>query len=447
VNIDDLTDRIYEFCDTNRTEEALAFLDSKLFSDSESTIPQPYLLALKAKVFLKRKDYEQVECLARSLISDLPEFREMGWTFLAESFYGRRNYDEAIACYRKSLDLADPDTDIEPFRLHVDIAFCYYGKQDYPNALRHLNLYAGQNEPDAEAHRLFGKVYTEMEQFDLAEEHLRMSFMLEEGNDETCCYLGRVLREKHAYKEALEYFQRALGLRQDRSSEHATLLWEIGSCLFKQTLKHCQEFQGRVKNHDAAWSHWCEIRKETDSYKEALELFRNAWVLRENRSPEEIEILNETESCLSGMQDLETSERYLKMALEIDPNDFVSHCLIANVLGFQGKISEAEEHHRFAISYMHPDNPELFDSGQEMAYGNYAAFLASNFEGRDEETILAFEKTLALNPLQPPTLRSYGEFLLRINDREGAIRQLSKSAEQGDEKAKRILESLEAESR
>ncbi len=375
---DDLTDRVKRLWDNNRPEAALTLLDEEIQHRTASGNPCSDLLVLKGAILLDQKEYTQLECLARSLISGSPECWSDGWYYLAEAQFGNKQYGEAIVSYQKVLDLSNLDVEPDKFHLYVDIAFCYHWKEDYPNALLHLKRYAEQREPDAETWRLFGKVYLEMEHLDLAEEAFRKSFALKPDNDDTCYHLGRVLKEKDAYQEALEFFQRALALRQDRSREHVMILDEIAFCLYV-------------------------------------------------------------------LQDYESSRHYLEMAIQIAPGNMMLHILIAKVQAEMKELLEAESHFQFVLSCQHPEQPDLFELEQEIVYHHYGLFLAKHGEGRTQEAIQAFERTLAINPCQPDILCSYGELMLKTGDQEWAIRQFSKAAELGDERAKEILKDLEDE--
>lgn len=374
----ELIDRLEKLRAANRQEDALVLLDSEIRHCPELAISCPDLIVLKGRILLDLKEYEQVEYLARSLISGSPELWSKGWLYLAEAQYWTKRYDEAIVSYQKALDLTDLDAEPEKFRLYVDIAFCYHWKEDYPNALIYLNRYVERNEPDAETWRLFGKIYIEMEQFDRAEESLRKSLALEPDNDDTCYHLGRVLKGKDAYPEALEFFQRALAFRQDGSREQVMILDEIAFCLYV-------------------------------------------------------------------LQDYESSRHYLEMAVQIDPGNMMIHILMAKVQAEMKELLEAESHFQFVLSCQHPEQPDLFELEQEIVYHHYGLFLAKHGEGRTQEAVQAFERTLAINPRQPDILCSYGELMLKTGDQEWAIRQFSKAAELGDERAKEILKDLEDE--
>lgn len=93
---------------------------------------------------------------------------------------------------------------------HKEIAKLYFEEGRYAEALKELELAKATDKCDAETFNLLGLVYLSRKEFDKAEEAFKEALKLDPNFSEAYTNLGSLRMAQGRYKEAINYFEKAL---------------------------------------------------------------------------------------------------------------------------------------------------------------------------------------------------------------------------------------------
>jgi tetratricopeptide (TPR) repeat protein len=232
---------------------------------------------------------------------------------------------------------------------------------------------------------------------------------LKNQNPAFFCRYGRVAQKLRRWEEAESAFTQALRLDPTSSliMENMGSLWENRSDKTERdSLEAANQWFLRALKYErharlltllaGTYVALADYASARDAFEEAIridpyyeEALYNLAVLDEKTNPQRsVDLLERAIQIdpdyaiahqLLGrlaqrVKDLLRAEYHFRRSLEIDPGDYWSNLYMANLLGVQGRNSEAEQAYRFATN-LHPEIAE----GAEM----FARFLESI--GKDEE--------------------------------------------------------------
>lgn len=195
--------------------------------------------------------------------------------FLGFIRYRRRQFREAIAAYRRAIELGadDPENPEALVEAHLEL-----GEQE--TALALLRTLAEQGEQDAETHRFIIEVSLQCEQPELALEHAHQLMRLQPSHAETYCYKAWV---ELAYGDRAGA-ERTLRLGYHKAADGAFSLFELVDILIAEgnldDALHVAELSIELApDHPESSASRGKILREMGLLDEALAAFKQSTLL------------------------------------------------------------------------------------------------------------------------------------------------------------------------
>jgi tetratricopeptide (TPR) repeat protein len=226
---------------------------------------------------------------------------------LGKALAGRGQVDEAIAQFRKALEI-NPDFELANYNLGLPLA----GRGQLDEAIAHFRK-ALKFKPDfAEAHYNLGLVLSHCGQANEAIAHFRKTLELRPDFAEAHNNLGNALVGRGEVDEAIAHYRKALEINPDFELAY----YNLGLALVG--------------------------RGEAD---EAIAQFRKALEIQ----PDFALAHNTLGLALASRGELDEAIVHYRTALEINPHDIAAHINLGDALARRGRLDEAQTHYRQAL--------------------------------------------------------------------------------------------------
>lgn len=126
----------------------------------------------------------------------------------ADTLLGRQDYAGALTIYNKIIEKSKPVSE-EEFSVYYKRAFCYYGLEQFDQALKDINYYI-QKKPDDQAKLLRAYINQELGNYEDQLKDINEFISAHPGNMELLQWRASVLMEMERYKEAKNDIQEIL---------------------------------------------------------------------------------------------------------------------------------------------------------------------------------------------------------------------------------------------
>ena len=261
----------------------------------------------------------------------------------------RAGYDEAVACYRRALELKP---DYAEAHNNLGNALKDQGKLDEAVACYRRAL---ELKPDyAEAHNNLGNALKEQGKLDEAVACYRRALELKPDYAEAHNNLGDALKDQGKLDEAVACYRRALELKPDYAEAHNNLgnalkdqgkLDEAVAC-YRRALELKPDYAEAHNNLGIALKEQGKLDEAVACYRRALEL-----------KPDYAEAHNNLGVAFKDQGKLDEAIACYRRALELKPDYAEAHNNLGNALKDQGKLDEAVACYRRALE-LKPDYAE-----------------------------------------------------------------------------------------
>ncbi|OQX20800.1 MAG: hypothetical protein BWK75_04545 [Candidatus Altiarchaeales archaeon A3] len=198
-------DKIEDLLNTKKFFEAFEMIDNILKENGDEKDDIVEILEASGENFISEEDNESAEKVFKKeiLIEPVNGYFNLGLVYIDMN----RN-DDAIGNFKKSTDYGNNSADIYKF-----IGMAYMNKEDYDNAIIHLNKSVSIEENFENNHYL-GLSYLGKENYDGAIKFFNRACDIKE-NYETLHYLGLAHLGKENYDEAINFFTKSLNRNTD----------------------------------------------------------------------------------------------------------------------------------------------------------------------------------------------------------------------------------------
>ena len=313
------------------------------------------LAALATLTWRQSRMYTDLETLWSKTLAKNPE-SYLAAINLGSALYDQGRVDEAIADFRKALDLFPNYADA-----HLDLGVALAQKGRLHEAVAHYQAALAIRPGFEDAHINLGNALAQAGHVDQAVAHYQQALTTQPDNARIYFNIGDALAKTNRVDEAIANLQKGLQLLPEFPDAHNNL----GLLLLRQ---------GRV---DEAISH----------FQQALQLQPNLVEARRNLAD-------------ALLQKGQTDEAITQFSLVLiaAPDDSATQCRLAAVLASHGRVEEAVRHYRAALKTL-PNAPE--------ALNNLAWILAANADPRirnGPEAVALAEKACNLTEFKQPVV-------------------------------------------
>jgi len=175
-----------------------------MFTIALDTTHQGALYKL-AKDKLKNRQYTMAEHFSKSGLKANPNNPSL-LSILAQTYSSLKLYEEAIPPYEKLIELGQATEFV-----FSKLGFAYYRLGKYEKAIKNYKNALAIQDRSADTHYTLGKLYALTGDLDKSETHLLMSILLKKQPiDAEYLSLGLTYKMQEKYKDALDYFNKAL---------------------------------------------------------------------------------------------------------------------------------------------------------------------------------------------------------------------------------------------
>ncbi|MDL2312174.1 DUF4919 domain-containing protein [Bacteroidales bacterium OttesenSCG-928-B11] len=146
------------------------------------------------------------------------------WKKLGNAELDSANYDKAIECYQKALEVDSTYLDA-----YYNLGLAFAGRKEYEKSIDFLRKAITIKDTEADIYFLLGSVYAEQKEYDEAIEMFKKGIALEPHSPEVYSHLGFLYQEKGSYVYAMLYFKKAAQLGDTLARQYFTeneISWE-----------------------------------------------------------------------------------------------------------------------------------------------------------------------------------------------------------------------------
>ena len=296
--------------------------------------------AVTGAAHIKLKQYVEAEDVLRRGFEINSKDKSIGVN-LGESLRLQARYEEALPYYRHVIK-RNPDF----VNARVGIGASLYHLKQYEESIEHmkhaLSLESTVSLTDV-IHSHLGLAYMKLDQLESAEFHLRQANSLKPNDHLVLRHLGDVVKSMGQFDEAIQIYD---AVRQLNPDVAAPYIW-IGQALFdmKKFDDARVEFERALEiDSDAPWVAsvyvlLANVDKETNNREGEIKNYELA-LQHDPRSPEAVVFM----ANLRNQQGrFEEAERFLRIVLEIEPENASAHAALGLVLLRLGRTQDGIE--------------------------------------------------------------------------------------------------------
>ncbi|MGW1455028.1 tetratricopeptide repeat protein [Salegentibacter agarivorans] len=158
-----------------------------------------------AKDKLKHRQYAMAEHFSKIGLKENPNNPSL-LSILAQTYSSLKLYKEALQPYEKLIEIGQ-DSEF----IYSKLGFAYYRLNEYEKAIKNYNKALEMEDRNSDTHYTVGKLYALTGDLDKSETHLLMSILIKKQPvDAEYLSLGLTYKMQEKYKDALDYFNKAL---------------------------------------------------------------------------------------------------------------------------------------------------------------------------------------------------------------------------------------------
>ena len=332
---------------------------------------------------LSKNDFVTAADALKQVVAAQPTLT-VAWFDLAYAYTGLRKHEEAVAAYRKALEL-DPNL----FEARLNLGILLMQLNDPQGALEHLEKAAALKPDHVRAQLYYGRALALTGQPERAEKQYQTVLRLDPKLAIAQYDLGQLYLQQKRYQEALGSFQRALGL--DPALSQA----QLGMALALEGLKdgvnavaHFEQYLAAHPDDLETRFHLARLYLEQGKNAQAYDGLQAVY----RAKPDTPGLAAALGDVCALLKEFSESEKYYRQALLAAPADPDLHRALGQTLLEEAKLTEAEGEFRMALK----SNPRSREAGQGLATSLY-------LQKRYPEAIPLLE-VLARTPDPPPIL-------------------------------------------
>jgi tetratricopeptide (TPR) repeat protein len=251
--------------------------------------------------------------------------------------YNDRKYGEAVTHFERAAGNCSP---VQPVLLQL--AQAQLMAQQLPASLATLEKLLAASPRNADATKLRGDVLYLLGRQADAEESLQSSLSIDPGHDGARYALARIFYQQNRFPEAIELFRELIARDPANYRAHDNLaLCYAALQQDSDALKHFLRALDLVhKNHpeyDTAYANAANFFLDRGEFQKAFQLGAEA----AKRNPNYARNFFLTGKALVRLDKHELSVRWLRQAIDLDPNYKEAHYWLATVYRKLGKTEEA----------------------------------------------------------------------------------------------------------
>jgi tetratricopeptide (TPR) repeat protein len=332
---------------------------------------------------LGRNDFGTAADVLKQVVAAQPTLTA-AWFDLAYAYTGLHKHEEAVAAYRKALEL-DPNL----FEVRLNLGILLMQVNDPQSALEHLEKAATLKPDHVRAQLYYGRALALTGQAERAEKQYQTVLRLDPKLAIAQYDLGQLYLQQKRYPEALRSFQKASEL--DPALSQA----QLGIALALEGLKDGVNAAAHFEQYLAA--HLDDLETRFHLARLYLDLGKNAQAYEGLQAvyrakPETPGLAAALGDVCAVLKKFPESEKFYRQALLAASADPDLHQALGQTLLAEEKFSEAEAEFRTALK----SNPRSREAGQGLATSLY-------LQKRYPEAIPLLE-VLARGPDPPPIL-------------------------------------------
>ena len=332
---------------------------------------------------LGRNDFGTAADVLKQVVAAQPTLTT-AWFNLAFAYTGLHKHEEAVAAYRKALEL-DPNL----FEARLNLGILLMQLNDPQGALEHLEKAATLKPDHVRAQLYYGRALALTGRAERAETQYQTVLRLDPKLAIAQYDLGQLYQQRKRYQEALRSFQKASEL--DPALSQAQLGMALALDGLKDGVNAVAHFEQYLASHPDDLETrfhlarlYLDLGKNAQAY-EGLQVVYRA-------KPETPGLAAALGDVCAVLKKFPESEKFYRQALLAAPADADLHRALGQSLMEEDKLSEAEAEFRAALK----TNPRSREAGQGLATSLY-------LQKRYPEAIPLLE-ILAHAPDSPPIL-------------------------------------------
>jgi len=274
-----------------------------------------------------------------------------------------------------------------------------------------LNLLNGKDkfsENLVEFYLTKASIYSQLKNSDNAIKFFKLALELAEEDERDEIYLDIAMEYqfKTNYPEAIEILKKAI----QSNPRNEAALYELAFCYdisnqFEKAIQCYTEFIDENPYSFTAWYNLGNIYSKVNDLENAIRAYDYSCVINEDFSPAYFNLGN---AYLSSDKYVEAEECFCR-CLEIEGDDAMTHCYLAESYEQQGLLENAREHYNRAISM----DASLGDAWLGLG-------IVCDLEGDTKKGIEFIQKAIELEPLSPSYYYVLGNALSKLEMYEEA---------------------------
>jgi tetratricopeptide (TPR) repeat protein len=296
---------------------------------------------------------------------------------LGSALAGRGQVDEAIAHYRKALEIK-PDYAMA----HIGLGSTLAGRGQLDEAMAHYWKALAIEPDNPEAHNNLGNAMVGRGQVDEAIAHYRKALEIKPDYAEAHVNLGAQLVGRGRVDEAIAHYRKALEIKPDFAEAHNNLAAELaGRGQVDEAIAHYRKALELKADYAEAHNNLAVALAGRGQADEAIAHYRRAVEIK----PDNYEAHNNLAVVLARRGQADEAIAHYRKALELKPDHAEAQCNLGNALAGRGQVDEAIAHYRKALEIV----PDYVD-----AHCNLALALAGR--GSRNEALSHYQTALGL---------------------------------------------------
>ncbi len=260
---------------------------------------------------------------------------------LGTALVGRGQVEEAIAHYRKALEIQPDFVDA-----HYNLGLALAGGRQFEEAIAQYRTVLDIQPGYLHAYNSLGNALASGGQFDEAIAQYRKALKVKPDYAEAHYNLGLVLTNQGQVDEAIAHYQKAVEIKPDYAEAHYNLgLALAGGGQVDKAIAHYEKAAEIKPDYVAAHYNLGNVLFGHGRVEEAIAHYRKVLELK----PDYAEAHNNLGLALAGCGRIDEAIVQYRKALEIKPDYLQAHYNLGVALAGRGKRDEALEHYQEAL--------------------------------------------------------------------------------------------------
>jgi len=284
-------------------------------------------------------DFRISDSILHELKEELSSLRDVeNLLYLGNSFYHRKNPEEAVDCYEKSVQI-NPNIAVS----HYNLGNLFYDFERYTEAEREYKEAIRISPEDTEAHVSLGNLLKEERRYNEAEKEYKEALRINSDLAIAHNALGILYRYLKNYPEAEKEYREALRSNPFDAKNHIKLgnsLKQSGN--YPEAEKEYREAIRIKPDHYLAHNDLGYVLKQMGRYPEAEEEYRKAIRINPNHYMPH----NYLGIILFILKKYPEAEKEFREAIKLNPASIEAHSNLVNLLEHMRRCHEVEKEHR-----------------------------------------------------------------------------------------------------